>query len=36
VAIDSFQPARLFEAGERIPIAPKRGWLLESVDDHGY
>ena len=30
VAIDSFQPARLFATNECIPIAAKRGWLLQS------
>lgn len=32
VAIDSFQVARIYEPGELIPIAAKRGWLLESID----
>ena len=27
-AIDKFQEARVFAAGDRIPIVPGRGWLL--------
>jgi hypothetical protein len=26
--IPGFQPARTFTAGEKIPIAPGKGWLL--------
>ena len=27
-AIPNFQPARSFAVGEKIPVAPKKGWLL--------
>ncbi|MGW1705095.1 glycoside hydrolase domain-containing protein [Streptomyces sp. NPDC002206] len=27
-AIEGFQPERSFVAGERVPVAPGRGWLL--------
>jgi hypothetical protein len=32
-AIDSFQPARTFNVGEPIPVAPGKGWLLEVKGD---
>ena len=29
-AIEGYQPARTFALGEAIPVAGKRGWLLEA------
>ena len=29
VAVEGFQPARTFGAGEAVPVQAKRGWLLE-------